>query len=73
MEQTDQIELARFLANLKLKGFSIMAQYDFTGDNENFLGVWIKPLTRDSKIFLEQTADIITNQKGLINSKGGTG
>jgi len=73
MEQTEQIELARFLANLKLKGFSIMAQYDFTGDNENFLGVWIKPLTRDSKLFLEETADLITNQKGLINNNKASG
>lgn len=65
----EQIELARILANLKLNGFSIMAQYDFTGEKENFMGIWIKPVNSDSKIFLEQTADIITNQKGLVSKK----
>jgi hypothetical protein len=67
MEQTEQLKLARLLASLKLKGYSIMAQYDFTGDGENFLGIWIKPVTSDSKLFLEQTADLITNQRGLVS------
>jgi hypothetical protein len=71
MEQTEQIELARTLANLKLKGYSILAQYDFTGDEENFLGIWIKPVTPASRLSLERTAEIITNQKGLINKPGG--
>lgn len=69
MELTEQMKLASLLAELKQKGYSIMAQYDFTGDIENFMGIWIKPNTRDSKLFLEQTADLITNQKGLINLK----
>lgn len=73
MEQTEQVKLASLLANMKLKGYSILAQYDLIGDEQAFQGIWIKPVTKDSKIFLEQTADLITNQKGLININEGCG
>jgi len=65
----EQTELAGILAGLSQKGFTVFAHYDLTVDDEVFKGICIYPKNKEAKAFLEETAGLITMQKGLVNKK----
>lgn len=70
MEQKEELELANILANLKKKGYSVFAQYDFLGGEEIFRGIFIASTVKERKFILERAAGLITTRKGLGEKPG---
>lgn len=70
MEQKEELELANILAKLKKKGYSVFAQYDFSGGEDIFREIFITSTCKKRKTLLVRVAGLITTRKGLGEKPG---
>jgi len=69
MNKKEQMELAKILAVLTKTGCSVFAQYNYFNGEETFKGIFISSKNKEDLLMLEETAEIVTTQKGLTGKR----